>query len=252
MSRIDENGITHNSFYETDKELGFEPRTEEELMEYKRLIGMPLSEDYDELISSLKTDFVGRQEFNEYDFIRLFLAKLSRRGIVKINFSKLGYELIEFYRDKKYSELFDMQVKQQIEGDFVDMSSCIQQAILGGILSSHSIMNTDERLILLSKEESEKIINSYDKKIVSKMEDMICEYIDKSIALKFSKLHEECKKNPRIQLTTNGTPFVDVVDPEYVVNNFAEDGFVENYCLTEEDRDEVKKLRLEKKSKRNV
>lgn len=37
MSRI-ENGITHNSFYETDKELDFEPRTKEEL------------------ISSLKTD----------------------------------------------------------------------------------------------------------------------------------------------------------------------------------------------------
>lgn len=55
-SKIDENGIKYNSFYETDKELGFEPRTEEELIEYKRLIGMPLAEDYAELISSLKTD----------------------------------------------------------------------------------------------------------------------------------------------------------------------------------------------------
>lgn len=29
-------------------------RTEEEMQEYKRLIGMPLAEDYDELIASLK------------------------------------------------------------------------------------------------------------------------------------------------------------------------------------------------------
>ena len=31
-----------------------EKRTEEEMQEYKRLIGMPLAEDYDELIASLK------------------------------------------------------------------------------------------------------------------------------------------------------------------------------------------------------
>lgn len=191
-----------------------------------------------------------RVEFSEYDFIRLFFANLSIRGIVKINCSKLGYELIEFYRNEKYSVLFDMQVKKQIEGDFVDMSGCIQQAVLGGILSQHFIMNTDERLILLSEEESKKIIDSYDRKITSKMDDMVCEYTDKSISFKFSKLHEECKKNPRIQLTTNGTPFGDVVNPEYVVNNFAEDGFVENYCLTEEERTEVKRLRLERKSKK--
>ena len=191
-----------------------------------------------------------RIEFSEYDFIRLFFANLSIRGIVKINSSKLGYELIEFYRNEKYSELFDMQVKKQIEGDFVDMSGCIQQAVLGGILSPHTIMNTNEQLILLSEGESKKIIDSYDKKITSKMNDMVCKYTDKCIAFKFSKLQEECKKNPRIQLTTNGMPFVDVVNPEYVANNFAEDGFVENYCLTEEERIEVKRLRLERKSKK--
>ncbi|MCI5552301.1 MAG: hypothetical protein MR388_00485 [Tenericutes bacterium] len=189
-------------------------------------------------------------EFSEYDFIRLFFANLSIRGIVKINSSKLGYELIEFYRNEKYSDLFDMQVKKQIEGDFVDMSGCIQQAVLGGILSQHSIMNTDERLILLSEEESKKIIDSYDRQITSKMDDMVCEYTDKSISFKFSKLHEACKKNPRIQLTTNGTPFVDVVDSEYVINNFAENGFVENYCLSDEERNEVKRLRLARKSKK--
>ena len=39
-----------NSFYDTFEE----NRTEGELIEYKRLIGMPIADDYDELIASLK------------------------------------------------------------------------------------------------------------------------------------------------------------------------------------------------------
>lgn len=54
MAYTDKSGIVHNSFYETDKDLGIEPKTEEELIEYKRFIGMPISEDYDELIENLK------------------------------------------------------------------------------------------------------------------------------------------------------------------------------------------------------
>lgn len=46
----EEVGIRVNSFYDVLPE----ERTEEELQEYKRLIGMPLTEDYEELISSLK------------------------------------------------------------------------------------------------------------------------------------------------------------------------------------------------------
>lgn len=46
----EESGIIINSFYDVIPD----ERTEEELREYKRLIGMPLAEDYEELISSLK------------------------------------------------------------------------------------------------------------------------------------------------------------------------------------------------------
>lgn len=53
MSRIDENGIRYHTFYETDESLGLPERSEEEMIEYKRLIGMPLTDDYDELIASL-------------------------------------------------------------------------------------------------------------------------------------------------------------------------------------------------------
>lgn len=39
-----------NSFYDVYDD----GRTEEEIQEYKRFLGMPLSEDYEELIASLK------------------------------------------------------------------------------------------------------------------------------------------------------------------------------------------------------
>ena len=46
----EEFGIRVNSFYDVFPD----ERTEEELQAYKRLIGMPLAEDYEELINSLK------------------------------------------------------------------------------------------------------------------------------------------------------------------------------------------------------
>lgn len=48
---LEETGaFRHNSFYDVFEE----ERTEQEEYEYKRLIGMPLAEDYEELIDSLK------------------------------------------------------------------------------------------------------------------------------------------------------------------------------------------------------
>lgn len=138
-----------------------------------------------------KTIGLSQTSFSEYDFIRLFVAELLENGIVKIDISKLGYELIEFYRKQEYSELFDMPVKKQIEGDFVDISSCIQQAILGGILSSHTIQNTDERLIILSDDDKKEIINSYDEQYISKMKSMVSEYIvNKSLKDNFEENSE--------------------------------------------------------------
>lgn len=46
----EEVGIRVNSFYDVFPD----ERTEEELQEYKMLIGMPLTDDYEELIDSLK------------------------------------------------------------------------------------------------------------------------------------------------------------------------------------------------------
>lgn len=145
-----------------------------------------------------KTIGLSQTSFSEYDFIRLFVAELLENGIVKIDISKLGYELIEFYRKQEYSELFDMPVKKQIEGDFVDISSCIQQAILGGILSSHTIQNTDERLIILSDDDKKEIINSYDEQYISKMKSMVSEYIVNK-SLKDNSLENSEVKQLRLQ-----------------------------------------------------
>ena len=149
MSYIEKSGIVHNSFYETDSDLHVEPKTEEELREYKRLIGMPLAEDYDELISCLIDPIPNKKEFTEYDFIRLFLATLSKKGIYKIDTVKLSYRLVNFYKISEFKDILVMPVKRQIEGDFVDMSECINNAHLCGLVSN-PIQGSNERLIWIS------------------------------------------------------------------------------------------------------
>ena len=39
-----------------------------------------------------------RKSFSEYDFIRLFLSTLLKKGIIKFDSVNLGYRLIDFYR----------------------------------------------------------------------------------------------------------------------------------------------------------
>lgn len=50
FNEYDETQIKVNSFYDVfpDK------RTEEELLEYKKMVGMPFTEDYEELVKSLR------------------------------------------------------------------------------------------------------------------------------------------------------------------------------------------------------
>lgn len=86
MAYTDSYGVVHNSFYETADDLEIEPINEKELIEFKRLVGMPISEDYDELIESLKgkTD----DEFAEQD-----RELLPRREKKLYNMSKNNWEV---------------------------------------------------------------------------------------------------------------------------------------------------------------
>lgn len=66
------------------------------------------------------------------------------------------------------------------------------------------------------------------------------------VYIKYKKLYEACKKNPKIQLTASGKAYNIDDNSEYVVNKFAENGFVEKFVISQEDAKEVRKLRLEK------
>ena len=54
MKFDEKSGIRRNSFYDTNEDLGKKDMTTEELYNYCRLVGMPFTDDYDELIASLK------------------------------------------------------------------------------------------------------------------------------------------------------------------------------------------------------
>lgn len=202
MAYKDKYGIIHNSFYETDEELGIEPRTEEELIEYKRLIGMPISEDYDELIASLKDNpnknnvrrLKVSVQFNDYDFMRLFLAYLRVNESAFIDRDNLGYDLYELYQNSEYKDLFqDFAVKQQIEGNFLDIEEALQNAVLYGLLSSHDCNpNNSRRIISITENESISIIDSYNEIYKEKMERLVGEFLHKSIKSK-DKYHYDGK-----------------------------------------------------------
>lgn len=55
---LEKNGAIriHHGFYETDEELGIKKRTPEEEYEYRKLIGMPLIDDLEKLISLLENN----------------------------------------------------------------------------------------------------------------------------------------------------------------------------------------------------
>lgn len=115
-----------------------------------------------------------RKTFNEYDFIRLFLSTLLKKGTIKFDSVNLGYRLIDFYRNNEYSDLFDMPVIRQIEGDYLDMSSCLANAYLGGLISS-PIQGTYDRLIMIP--DTDEIINRYSEEYKYKMDKLVDAYL---------------------------------------------------------------------------
>ena len=69
---------------------------------------------------------------------------------------------------------------------------------------------------------------------------------------KYPNLYNACSKYPKIQLhaeTITKSRF-DNTSPEQLVDTIAEDGFIENYGLSEEKSEKVKQLRLEKNIKK--
>ena len=115
-----------------------------------------------------------RISFSEYDFIKLFLSTLLKKGIIKFDSVNLGYRLIDFYRNNEYRDLFDMPVVEQIEGDYLDMSSCLANAYLCGLISS-PVQGTYTRVILISN--TDEIINQYSEEYKTKMTKLVDDYL---------------------------------------------------------------------------
>lgn len=115
-----------------------------------------------------------RKSFSEYDFIRLFLSTLLKKGTIKFDSVNLGYRLIDFYRNSEYSDLFDMPVVNQIEGDYLDLSSCLANAYLGGLISA-PIQGTYDRLIMIP--DTDEIINGYSEEYKIKMDKLVDAYL---------------------------------------------------------------------------
>ena len=74
--------------------------------------------------------------------------------------------------------------------------------------------------------------------------DIVNQRREKPIVLKFSLLHDACKKYPSVVLKTSSKSKLSL---ERFDLDFAEGGFVEKFCLTDLERNEVKRLRRIKK-----
>lgn len=114
--------------------------------------------------------------FSEYDFIRLFISFMRLNKETTIYFDSLKYDMYRFYCDEEYQELFDDIIcKEQIEGNYVEFTSMIQNAELSGLLSTKR--NNEKRMIIITEEESVHIINSYNNLYSEKMNILTKKYL---------------------------------------------------------------------------
>ena len=136
-----------------------------------------------------------RPSFSEYDFIRLFFAIVRINGQTFIDRDSLRYDLYEFYNNEEYKELFqDIAIKQQIEGNYLDIEEALQNAVLYGVLSAHdSNPYSSTRLILMDSENCSSIINGYDKNYVQKMNDLTINFLENKSGTKSEKYYYKGK-----------------------------------------------------------
>lgn len=94
-----------------------------------------------------KTKVLSKPTFSENDFITLLLSKLLDNGIAKIDTMKLKYILADYYSDEEYTFLFeDLALKEQIEGNYVELDDALLFAHFAGLLSN-PIQGTNIRMI---------------------------------------------------------------------------------------------------------
>lgn len=94
-----------------------------------------------------KAKVLSKSTFSDNDFITLLLSKLFANGISKIDTMKLKYILADYYSDEEYTFLFeDLALKEQIEGNYVELDDALLFAHFAGLLSN-PIQGTNIRMI---------------------------------------------------------------------------------------------------------
>ena len=100
--------------------------------------------------------------------------------VVGFDRNMLRYQLYEYYHMEEYRQLFqDIAVKQQIEGNFLDIEEALQNAVLYGLINSfNSQPSGNKRLIFIDKEQCEEILHSYSDDYVNKMDCLTDLYLE--------------------------------------------------------------------------
>ncbi len=171
------------------------------------------------------------KKFSEYDFMRLFLADLVSKGITKIDVNELKFQLVKYYKDERYRLLFEeISLKQQIEGDFLELDDCLLNARLYGLLSN-PIQKTNKRKIFI--EEPSKIFNYYSDEYKNHMHELVSDYINELSKPKIAFVGSSKKfMNTFIEKLNNDEFLKDIcpqVGEEFILNDNASKEEIRKY-----------------------
>ncbi len=75
---MDENEITYNSFYDVGIDSDDRSEAEEDLMDYKMLVGFPVTSSYDQLMANLEVIKKNRTEQHEDSNVKCAVIKKHR------------------------------------------------------------------------------------------------------------------------------------------------------------------------------
>lgn len=116
---------------------------------------------------------------SNHNFIKLFFACMHTNNQIFFDRNSLRYDLYSFKSDDRYSDLFqDIAVKQEIEGDYLEIETALQNAACLGMVKLADTINSSKSLILLDDRDSEMIMICCGN-AAHKMDGLVKEFINK-------------------------------------------------------------------------
>ena len=121
--------------------------------------------------------------FNDYSFIKLFLAHMTNRGYGFIKIDNLKYDLYIPYNKEEYKILFENTSIKERNDHTLNVDKLIKNAIKYGLINKVSSDSTGKRSIMLSDDDSDIIMSEYAEIYNKKMASLVDYYLkNKSIA----------------------------------------------------------------------